>query len=180
VNATDAALFGTLAGAGVALAGSVLTTVVLWHNESRRQKAANYAADKKTLRHHLGVAFTELFALNHALSWITWFAEYAPHRVNQQMRASFDAETHGTFPKLLAAMAMVASINQDVYQELLQLQKQVFDLWEQIARALHQKRGRGIDMKALRGCLPRAEKLDSQLPPELGRMIKMTQSTPRR
>lgn len=95
------------------------------------------------------------------------------------MRTSFDAETHGTFPKLLAAMAMVASVNLDRYSELLQLQKPVFGLWEQAAGALHKDVEPGIDMQALRDCLPRAEELDGLLPRELERMMKMARWAPR-
>jgi hypothetical protein len=89
--------------------------------------------------------------------------------VNQQMKASFDTETHGTFPKVLAAMAMVASVNREFYSDLRQLQKRVFDLWEQVATALHQEPdpnepGPDIAMQTLAACWPRAEKLDDELP----------------
>jgi hypothetical protein len=179
VNATNAALLGTLIGAGVALAGSVLTNVVLWQTERSRQKKAKTATDLEKRRQYTAAAFSELFALNHAISWITWFAKYAPHEVNQQMRASFDAETHGTFPKLLAAMAMVASVTPDVhsepnlYSELIKLQDEVFDAWDQVAKALRRKRGRNIDMEALRACLPRAEQLHKNLPTGLRRLMEM-------
>ena len=93
MNATDAALLGALVGAGVALAGSVLASLVSWRIERARQHAAKAAADVETLRRHTADAFSELFALNHAISWITWFATYAPHAVNQQMKASFDASS---------------------------------------------------------------------------------------
>jgi hypothetical protein len=114
-----------------------------------------------------------LFVLNHAISWITWFAKYAPHAVNQQMKASFDAETHDTFPKVLAAMTMVASVNQDFYSDLRLLQKRVFDLWSDVATVLH--RGPGPDIAMLAECWPRAEKLDDDLPDKLQQMIEKTE-----
>lgn len=172
MNATEAALLGALVGAGAALAGSVLTSLVSWRIERARQQAAKSAADVETLRRHTADAFSELFALNHAISWITWFAEYAPRAVNQQMKASFDAETHDTFPKVLAAMTMVASVNQEFYSELRLLQKRVFKLWEDVATALHHEPGPDIAMQALAECWPRAERLDDDLPDRLQQMIK--------
>jgi len=188
VNATSAALLGTLVGGVFGLMGGVLTNVVTLRNERTRQHAARHAADVETLRHYTAVAFTELFALNHAASWITWFAEHAPHAVNQQMRASFDAETHGTFPKLNGAMAMVASVSLDVNEELLRLKQHVFDLWEQVAAALHRESNRDDAMQALpddamqalRDCLPTAEALDGMLPSDLVRIMNMAGSEPRR
>ena len=173
MNATEAALLGALVGAGVALAGSVLTSLVSWRIERARQRAAEAAADVETLRRHTADAFSELFALNHAISWITWFAVYAPHAVNQQMKASFDAETHVTFPKVLAAMTMVASVNREFYSDLRQLQKRVFKLWEQVATALHHEPGPDVAMQALAECWPRAEELDNELPDRLRRMMEM-------
>ena len=71
MNATDASFIGTLVGAGVALAGSVSTIIVLRRIEGSRQQAAKDAADTATVRRHTAVALTELFAPNHAISWIT-------------------------------------------------------------------------------------------------------------
>jgi hypothetical protein len=170
VNATDAALLGALVGAGLVLVGSVLTSLVSWRIERARQQAAKAAADVETLRRHTADAFSELFALNHAISWITWFAEYAPHAVNQQMKASFDAETHDTFPRVLAAMTMVASVSQDFYSDLRLLQKRVFDLWSDGATVLHREPGPDIAMLA--ECWPRAEELDDDLPDKLQQMIE--------
>lgn len=65
---------GAVVGAGVALASSVLTNLVSWRNERTRQQAVKNAANEETARHQTALAFTELFALNHAVSWITWFA----------------------------------------------------------------------------------------------------------
>jgi hypothetical protein len=65
VDATSAALLGTLVGAVTAL-GVVLTSLVAWRNERSRQQAAKDAADVEILRQHTAVAFTEMFAINHA------------------------------------------------------------------------------------------------------------------
>jgi uncharacterized membrane protein YccC len=188
VSATSAALLGALIGAGIALVVGLLTVFVAWRNERSRQRAAKATADIETLRKYTAVAFNELFALNHAASWVTWFAQHAPRAVNQQMRADFDAETHGTFPKLNGAMAMVASVSLDVYQELLGLKGHVFRLWEQVAIALHQDIDPNDAMKALpddaiqtlRCSLPTAERLDDMLPKDLERIMNMARSKPRR
>lgn len=65
MDATSAALLGTLVGAVTAL-GVVLTSLVAWRNERSRQQAAKDAADVEILRQHTAVAFTEMFAINHA------------------------------------------------------------------------------------------------------------------
>jgi len=180
VNATSAALLGTLVGAIVAFAGGGLTNLVSVRNERARHQAGKDAADMENLRRYTADAFTELFALNHAASWITWFAEHDPRAVNQQMTASFDTETNRAFPKLLGAMAMVAALNLRVYLELRPLQEHVFSLWEQVAFALHQQTDPDDAIQALRDCLPAAVELDDKLPKDLGRIMEMVRSEPRR
>jgi hypothetical protein len=181
MSATSAALLGTLIGAITALASGMLTNLVALRNERSRQRAAKDAADVEILRQHTAVAFTEMFALNHAANWIAWFAEHAPRTVNQQMTASFDAETSRAYPELLGATAMVAALHLDVYRELRRLQGEVFRLWERAAIAAHRLDTDPNDaMQALRGCLPIAAELEGRLGPELARIMEMAGSEPRR
>jgi hypothetical protein len=168
-------------GAVTALAGGMLTNLVALRNERSRQQAAKDAADVAILRQHTAVAFTEIFALNHAANWIAWFAEHAPRTLNQQMTATFDAETNRAYPSLLGATAMVAALHLDVYEELRRLQGQVFRLWEQAAIAAHRLDiDRDDAIRALRSCLPVAMELEGRLGPELARIMEMAQSKPRR
>jgi hypothetical protein len=69
-------------------------------------------------------------------------------------------------------MTMVASVNQEFHSELRRLQKRGFELWEQVATALHHEPGPDIAMQVLPECWPRAEQLDDDLPDRLQQMME--------
>jgi hypothetical protein len=182
VSSTTAALLGALIGAVTALVSATITNVVALRNERARQDAAKQATYVEALRRDTAVAFTELFAIQHAINWITWFAENDPRAIDNEMIASYNSETHGAYPRLLGAMAAVAALNLRVYQELRPLMQEVYDLEEHIALALrgvNARRDRDAAMLRLRDGLRKAYALERRLPPELARIMEIAQSESR-
>lgn len=92
---TTAALLGALVGAITGLVSATITNFVALRNEQSRQEEARRASYVQALREHTGTAFAELFVVQHAINWITWFAKNDPRVLNNEKIASYDAEVHG-------------------------------------------------------------------------------------
>jgi hypothetical protein len=181
ISATSAALLGALIGAVAALVTAVLTNLGALRNERIRQEAAKRADYVQALRAQVGVAFTELFVLQHALNWVTWFAKHDPDALDDRMIASYDADTHRALPRILGAMAMVAALNLRVWRELWPVMQRVYDLEGLVAIELRQvSADRNAAIRALQEYLPKAYQLEKDLPPQLARIMEMAESEPRR
>jgi hypothetical protein len=123
--------------------------------------------------------FTELFIVQHAINWITWFAKHDPDVLKDKI-ASYDAEVHLAFPKLLGTMATVARLNLRVYEELRPIMQGLYDLDARTAVALRQiKADQEAAIRSLRDLWAEARALEMTLPPELARIMQIAQSQPR-
>jgi hypothetical protein len=67
-----------MGGSVAAIISAALASFATLRNERARQKEARRAIDVRTLREHTALVFTELFTLQHAINWLTWFAKYDP------------------------------------------------------------------------------------------------------
>ena len=138
---------------------------------------ARRATYVEALRKQTGVAFAELFALQHADNWISWFAQHDPSAIKEAMITAHRAEIHAAYPKLLGAMAMLAALNLRVYEELLPLARRVYDLDHQVGLALrHFSEDQEAGVRFLRHCFREALQLEHELPPELARIMKVAES----
>jgi hypothetical protein len=177
LTAATAALLGASIAGTVALVSSVLTNLVTLRNERFKQTEVRRAAKVEALRKQTGVAFAELFALQHADNWVSWFAEYHPHAINKEMAKAHQTEVHSAYPKLLGAMAIVAALNLDVYRELLPLAQRLYDLDHKVMLALrHIDDDKERAVLSLCDCLRESLKLEHELPPELARIMKIAES----
>jgi hypothetical protein len=177
LSAATAALLGASIAGTVALASSVLTNLVTLRNERLKQTEARRAAYVEALRKHTGVAFAELFAVQHADNWVSRFAEYDPHAINNEMIKAHHTEVHGAYPKLLGAMASVAALNLRVYEELQPLARRLYDLDHHVSLALRQfGDDREKTVQSLRDCLRESLVLERDLPEELERIMKVAES----
>jgi hypothetical protein len=181
LNAATAALLGASIAGTVALASSVLTNLVTLRNERFKQMEARRATYVEALRKQTGVAFAELFGLQHADNWISWFAEHDPSAIKEAMITAHRAEIHAAYQKLLGAMAMLAALNLRVYEELLPLARRVYSLDHQVGLALRhfsedQREDQEAGVRSLRHCFREALQLEHELPPELARIMKVADS----
>jgi hypothetical protein len=180
VATTTAALLGALVGAITGLVSATITNFVALRNERTRQEEARRASYVQALREHTAIAFAELFVVQHAINWITWFAKHDPGVLNDDKIASYDAEVHLAFPKLLGTMATVAGLNLGVYKELRPIMQRLYDLDVRTAAALrHIKADQEAALQSLQDCWAEASQLVTTLPPELARIMQVAQSQPR-
>src|SRR5690242_12999762 len=115
MNATVAALLGSLVGAAAALAGTILTSIVALKNERRRQESEKQATYVRTLRERSGEAFAQFFTIVQEIEWISWGGASNPDSIDQQAIKSYNDVINGAYMKLLGSMAMTASLNLEFY-----------------------------------------------------------------
>lgn len=137
MSPTVAALLGAAAGAMAALVGSIVTNLVTVRNERLRHEKAEHAAYIAALREQAAGVFSAMFAIQHAINWVTWFAKNEPSELDEARIRAYDDEVHAAMPKCLGLMTMVASLNLRVYEEIQASCEVIYELDRRVASALH-------------------------------------------
>jgi hypothetical protein len=170
----SAVLLGALIGGGAAVIGTAITGTIAYRVERSRQAGAAQLASVTALREQIALAFTALFALQHALNWVIWFAKYAADDVNRKMVRAFDDEVHTAHPQILGALTLVASLNMTIYKEITPLVRQLYDVEHDVAVALHQlETDRETTIATLQHYLGKVLKIEEKLPLELARVMEL-------
>jgi hypothetical protein len=176
MDATSAAILGTSIGAAAAIASAGLTNFVTTRNERLRQRDVRRATDINALRKETATVFSEIFAIQHAMNWVTWFARHSPSEIDVELVKRYDAEVHAAYPRLLGALATVAALNLLVHTELRRIFKRVYALEEKIAIALRRPNGEdGIAYHQLAMHLGATQDLEEDLPLELARVMQIAE-----
>jgi hypothetical protein len=123
----------SLAAVGVLIAALLAAAVALF-NESKRRRDTRHADDLKELRTWTAEVFGFLFVLQHEMEWITWHARRVGEVTPESIKA-YEAGIHAAYPKALGAMAVVASIDADLYQDLKIQADSLYDLESRVALA---------------------------------------------
>jgi len=162
-------LIVALIGATVALTTALVAAIVGVRNEVRSRRGAARREELKELRLRVADVFTELFMIQHEMEWLTWHAENHPEAVDPAMIARYEATVHAAFPKALSAMAIVASLDLDLYLLLRPLADEVYSVEGQIALAAKDlETDRQTSIAALRRLKETPTSLYQKLPVELG------------
>jgi uncharacterized membrane-anchored protein YhcB (DUF1043 family) len=111
--------------------------------QERLEKAkAKFSLDNAVaaeLRTHVAMVARELFSVQHSIEWL-----YSQTDDNSQLtredKLRYDGEIHTSFPKLLGALATVASLDRQTYDDFFVLAQGLFQIDNDIAKAL-----RGFD-----------------------------------
>lgn len=166
-------LIVALIGATVALTTAIVAAIVGVRNEVRSRRGAARREELKELRLRVADVFTELLIIQHEMEWLTWHAVNHTDAVDPPMIDRYEATVHGAFPKALSAMAIVASLDLDLYHLLRPLANEVYSVEGEVARAakdLEFDRERSI--AALTRLEPRAVELYERLPEALGKAME--------
>jgi hypothetical protein len=111
-----------------------------------------------------------------AMEWIAWRGINDP-RVDKKMIDSYDGDINSMYQALLGAMAMTASLNLSLYQELRPTLLRLYGLEERVALAIRQTEFRqDAGVQELRACKSEAEALREFLPGELNRIMALAQA----
>jgi hypothetical protein len=181
MNATVAALLGSLVGALAALAGAVVSSVVALKNERRSEESKAHTAYVDALRERSGAAFTQLFVIVQAIEWIAWYAVNDPTAINDQRIKSYEDTVNRGYEALLGAMAMTASLNLQIYEEMRPVLSKLYKIESQIGSAIREKGSdRSAATQVLRTCRSDAVTLRDELPPELNRIMMLAETADRR
>lgn len=176
MNATIAALLGSLIGAVTGLAGSVLSSVVALKNARQSEESNARTEYIRTLRERSGTTFAQFFIMVQAIEWIAWHGMNEPH-VDKKTIESYDEGINSTYQALLGAMAMTASLNLTIYRELRPTLLKLYGLEERVAVAIRQAEShRNTAVPELRTCKSEAEALREYLPIELNRIMVLAQA----
>lgn len=182
MNTTVAALLGSLIGGAAALLGTVVTNIVVLKTERGRRQLETETAYIRTLREHSGTAFAQFFIVVHSIEWITWYGDNDPDAINEQSIKSYENEVHSAYALLLGAMAMMASLDLNVYEEMRPALSNLYKLEERAGKALrvfvtHRS---PATTQELRDCKTETGKMLDMLPAELNRIMALAETARKR
>lgn len=162
-------LIVALIGATVALMTALVAAIVGVRNEVRSRRGAARREELKELRLRVADVFTELFIIQHEMEWLTWHAQNHPEAVDHLMIGRYELTVHAAYPKVLSAMAIVASLDLELYLLLRPLADEVYSLEGQIALAAkHLETNREQSIAGLTRLKASSTALYEKLPVELG------------
>jgi hypothetical protein len=128
-------LIVAIIGATVAVTTALVAAIVAVRNEQKSRRGAAHREELKELRLRVADVFTELFILQHEMEWLTWHAKYHPEAIDLAMIGRYEATVHAALPKALGAMAIVASLDLELYLLLKPLAEEVYFLEGGVALA---------------------------------------------
>jgi hypothetical protein len=172
MNATVAALLGSLVGAAAALAGAIISSMVALKNERRRQESKTRAKYVNTLRKRSGTAFAQFFIIVQEVEWICWYGANDPHAIDGQRIKSYEDRVNEAYGTLLGSMAMTASLSLTVYERMQPILSDFYDLESRVGAALRKLRSeRSAAIEELTACGSEAKTLRNDLPPKLNHIM---------
>jgi hypothetical protein len=178
MNATVAALLGSLIGAAAALAGTILSSIVTLKAERRRQDSKMQARYVDALRKRSGAAFAQFFIIVQEIEWISWYGANDPDAIDGHRIKSYEDRVNEAYGTLLGSMAMTASLSLTAYDEMLPILSRLYDLESRVGAALRKFRSeRSTAVGQLTACGSEAAALRDNLPPKLN-YIMTTAETP--
>lgn len=136
MNQADAAVAAAAIAASTALLGVLATSAVALHNETRRRRAAAVDADRLAIRAQAAEVFVHLFHIQHEMEWLTWHAVNRPAEIDRDFVARYETAVHATYPKVLGAMAVLASLDLGLYRSLAPTVDDLYNLEGDLAREL--------------------------------------------
>jgi len=172
MNATVAALLGSLVGAAAALAGTIITSIVTLRNERRRQESEMQATFVNALRERSGAAFARFCIIVQEIEWISWYGVNDPDVIDGQRIKSYEDRVNDPYGILLGSMAMTASLSLTAYNEMQPILSELYDLESQVGAALRKLGSeRSAAIEELTSGGSQAKTLRDDLPPKLNRIM---------
>jgi hypothetical protein len=136
VAEADAAVIAAAIGGLAALVAALVAAGVALRNETRRRSEARLDAERQALRGQAAEVFRHMFTLQHEMEWLTWHAANRPAELSPEMAAMYEAAVHKAYPSLLGAMAVLASMDMDLYDSLKPLIEQLYAAEGQIGKLI--------------------------------------------
>lgn len=142
----EAAVVAAAIVGSVSLIGALVAAAVALRNESRQRLAVRRDAETQALRSQAAETFRYMFLLQHEMEWLTWHAVHRPKDVGPRMAEIYESAVHNGYPKLLGAMAVLASLDMESYKQIVPLVERIYDAENQVGQLLA-----GLDSRRKRG-----------------------------
>jgi hypothetical protein len=179
VTAPEAVVVAASIGGLAAFVGAVIAGGVALRNETRRRKATFQDAERQALRAQAAEVFRHMFVLQHEMEWLTWHAVYRSSRLDSQMITAYESTVHDSYPRLLGAMAVLASMDMTLYNQLMPLADRIYDTEGEVAKligGLGSRRKRGDSLAQLRQLKDPVTALYRTLPPEMAEAMRYAET----
>jgi hypothetical protein len=172
---SDAAVLAAGIGGFAALVAAFVAGAVALRNETRRRLTARQDTHMQALRTQAAEVFRQMFVLQHEMEWITWHAANRPKSLSSEMTGSYESTVHDSYPKMLGAMAVLASMDVGLYYQLTPLMERLFEEEARIGElisGLGIRRKRSISLARLARRNGPVKKLYIELPPEMAKVMQ--------
>lgn len=167
-----AGLLGAAIGGGLTLLKSVVDG---WSNRKLERAKADWVRENAVateLRSHIATVARELLSIQHSMEWLCSATDFGGELTPAVME-NYHLEIHGAIPRLLGALAAVASIDESTYQNLSELADNVFGLDSKLAAALRgYLESPSLTSQAVAGLRAPIAELYKQLPQRIAAVMK--------
>lgn len=166
-----------LIGGAAAVIAAVVTANRNLDRERMRLNVAAQEARKQLLRDRISETFSQAFAVQHELTWITWYAANASVLVNQENVNAYHTNVHDAFVKMQAALAAVAGLDLNAYEDIRPTAYALYDFEVKVAKGasgIYQNRTAAID--ELKDLLAESQHLGDDLPLKLNAVMVAAES----
>lgn len=171
------ALLGALIGGAAAVIAAVVTANRNLKRERMRLDAAAQGARVQLLRDRISETFSQAFAVQHEMNWITWYAANAPDLVNQENANAYHNNVHDAFVKMQAALATVAGLDLKAYEDIYPTAKALYDFEVTVARGVSGiSKTRTLAIGELKDLLAESQQLGDDLPLKLNEVMVAAES----
>lgn len=166
-------------GGFAALVGALIAGGIALRNETRRRSAGRQDIERQALRAQSAEVFRYMFIFQHEMEWLTWHAVNRPKNLDSQITAAYEAAVHDSYPRLLGAMAVLASMDMGLYQRLTPMVDRIYQTEGQVGRiisGLESRRTRGGSLAKLKQLNEPVKALYVALPPEMAEAMRYADS----
>jgi len=181
MDQATAGLIGVAIGGIISAVTALTTSQLTTRNQLRleREKAGigRHETLLAELRSHIAEVAREMLSVQHSMEWVCWHAKQAPNLIDTKLVTQYHKEIHTVIPQLLGSLAVVASIDQRVFEDLSVLADELYKIEGEVGRALANYRKSPHEaLKTLEGCHPMVSELYQSLPPALAAIMRACKS----
>jgi hypothetical protein len=168
-----AGLIGALLGATAVLIKTRLDhrhEEVLEHIKSHLALQTNVSTELRAAISDVG---REMMSLQHSMEWVCWLAQMDQDMTDEDISSIYSKEVHECIPKLLGYLAVVASLDKSLYEQLMALAQKLWELDEYIASAFVRYRESPTELsRVLKTSYPQSVELYRLLLAELAEIMR--------
>lgn len=166
-----------LIGGAAAVIAAVVTANRNLERERMRLNVAAQEARVQLLRDRISETFSQAFAVQHEITWITWYAANAPNLVNKENANAYHNNVHDAFVKMQAALATVAGLDLKAYEDIRPTAHALYDFEVKVAKGVSGiSKDRTLAIDELKDLLAEAQQLGDDLPLKLNAVMVAAES----